>query len=206
MRIPNPFSSLYARATDPSAITTFKTSVSGAAKSEEKKYTAIQASFRGQLFSIVFNDDDQYQVLPLVDKNIVPLVGVKSSTREVTIPPESINFGNLNQKAWKKLPQEMPKEPSDRNNFACSLIEKERNFKAVRFIRWSAHSIRDISSTAYQNTIVKKTALFALGAAILCGAIYYWPKACELTVTQPAIRIIDNTFKSRAMIWLQSWF
>ncbi|KKL59843.1 hypothetical protein LCGC14_2211240, partial [marine sediment metagenome] len=70
----------------------------------------------------------------------------------------------------------------------------------------SAHSIRDISSTAYQNTIVKKTALFALGAAILCGAIYYWPKACELTVTQPAIRIIDNTFKSRAMIWLQSWF
>ncbi len=204
MRLFNPFSLLNVKATNPTSITSVKMHDT---EGKEINCKMVQAEVSGKLIAIIFNDN-QYQILSPLTKNIQPISGVKKG-HELSIPAGIINFGLLNHRKWKKLTNELPIEPFEVQQLACSLIEKEKNFKIVRFVKWSARSIVNLTSKAYNNKYAASTAKFAIITSLGAGLIYFWKQAsaCMLhpPTQQPSNQIEENPIII-AIIALRTFF
>ncbi len=173
----NPFSNLYATAANHALSTmTVKDKADG-----DKAYKRVEVIFRDTIVPILIDTaDKQYHVLPGIAK------GYRSAYGDVQ--DTEIQKKDITLTKWRKFKEDIPADDAGIQALACSIITRENNYKAVRFCRWGALKVSDITSRAYHNPTTKTvvaTAIVAIALTTGVLAVYKYKLACGFNIQNP---------------------
>jgi len=176
------------------------------AEGSDKNGSAVTVTAGKVTRTVIFDPDKtHYQILKpsnlKSDERLVVLEG-----KRLADEPKQV-AGSISLNGWVPVKGDALADDEAINTFAKTVVEQAINFKAVRFAKWSAHSISNVTYAAYNNPTVAKAVKYVGATLIVCSGLYYWKQASCATAfpeTQRAVAT-SGSFISRLIFNLRLW-